>query len=137
MVNFSDIQDAFLFVNSAPYGDHTAVLRRDTGQILYRSEMADVDEISDEDLDWEMCIEIPHKNDLDLGQRLVFDFIETQLPDQSRRMHEMFRSHGAYRRFKDFLESKGLLERWHTFEDERQEQALRLWCKGNGVELSD
>jgi hypothetical protein len=35
MIKFSDIQDAFFFVSSAAYGMHSAVLRKDTGQILY------------------------------------------------------------------------------------------------------
>ena len=61
---------------------HSAVLCKETDQIFYRSEMGDLDGISDEDLDWEMCIDIPHKNDLGLGQQLVFEFIEQHLPDE-------------------------------------------------------
>jgi hypothetical protein len=76
MIKFGDIQDAFFFVSSAAYGMNSAFLRKDTGQILYRSEMGDIDEIGDEDLDGDTYIEIPHKNDLDLGQRLVFEFID-------------------------------------------------------------
>lgn len=68
MIPFSEIQDAFFFVSSACYGMHSAVLCKDTGQIYYTSEMADIDETEDEDFDWDMCIEVPHKNDLDLGK---------------------------------------------------------------------
>ena len=50
MIKFSDIQDAFLFVSSSGYGMHTAILCKDTGQILYHSEMGDLDEIDDDDL---------------------------------------------------------------------------------------
>ena len=136
MITFSDIQDAFLFVSSAPYGMHSAILRKDTSQILYRSEMGDIDEIGDEDLDWDSCVEVPHKNDLDLGQRLVLEFIETNLPDEYQRVQQIFRRRGAYGRFKDFLESKGLLESWYAFESHREEQALRQWCEENEIELS-
>ena len=66
-VKFSDIEDAFLFVGSAPYGEHAAYLNVETGKIVYQSEMADIDEIEGEDVDWDQMIEIPHKNDLDLG----------------------------------------------------------------------
>jgi len=55
MLEFSDIEDAFLFVSSAGYGMHSAVLCKDTGRILSRSEMGDLDEIGNEDLD---CVEI-------------------------------------------------------------------------------
>jgi len=136
MMRFSDIQDAFFFVSSAGYGMHSAVLCKDTGQILYRSEMADIDEIGDEYLDWDTCIEIPHKNDLDLGQRLVFEFIERHLPDEYHRVRQIFRRRGAYGRYKDFLESKGLLESWYDFERQHEEQRLRQWCKENEIELS-
>ena len=137
MIKFSDIQDAFLFVSLSGYGMHTAILRKDTGQILYHSEIGDLDEIDNDDLDWDMCIEIPHKNDLDIGQNLIFEFVEMQLPDDCQHMQQIFRKRGAYRRFKDFLESKGLLEMWYDFESEREEQALRRWCLENKIELSD
>lgn len=137
MISFSDIQDAFLFVSSAPYGEHSALLCKDTGQILYRSEMTDIDEIGDEDIDWEKWVEIPHRNDLDLGQRLVFEFVETRMPDECDRVEQIFRRRGAYGRLKDFLESKGLLDSWHDFENQREEQALRQWCEENDIKLSD
>ena len=137
MISFSDFQDAFLFVSSAPYGEHSALLCKDTGQILYRSEMTDIDEIGDEDIDWEKWVEIPHRNDLDLGQRLVFEFVETRMPDECDRVEQIFRRRGAYGRLKDFLESKGLLDSWHDFENQREEQALRQWCEENEIKLSD
>jgi len=136
MLEFSDIEDAFLFVSSAGYGMHSAVLCKDTGRILYRSEMGDLDEIGNEDLDWDRCIEIPHKNDLDLGHRLVFEFVESHLPDGYHRVQQIFRRRGAYGRFKDFLESTGLLQSWYDFENRREEQALRDWCEENGIEIS-
>ena len=136
MIKFGDIQDAFFFVSSAAYGMNSAFLRRDTGQILYRLEMGDIDEIGDEDLDWDTYIEIPHKNDLDLGQRLVFEFIERHLPDEYHRVEQIFRRPGAYGRFKGLLESKGLLDSWYAFESQREEQALRQWCEENEIALS-
>jgi hypothetical protein len=137
MISFSDIQDAFLFVSAAPYEEHSALLCKDTGEILYRSEMAGIDEIGDEDLDWDKWIEIPHKNDLDLGKQLVFEFVEMRMPDEYGRVEQIFGRRGAYGRFKDFLESKGLLESWHDFENQREEQALRQWCEENEIKLSD
>jgi hypothetical protein len=136
MIKFSDVQDAFFFVSSAPYGMHSVFLRKDTNQLLYRSEMGDIDEIGHEDPDWDTHIEIPHKNDLDLGQRLVFKFIESHLPHEYHCVRQIFRRRGAYARFKGFLESKGLLESWYEFESQSEEEALRKWCKENAIELS-
>ena len=63
--------------------------------------MGGIDEIGDEELDWDTYIQIPHKNDLDLGQRLVFEFVETHLPHEYNRVQQIFRRRGAYGRFKD------------------------------------
>ena len=134
---FEDIEMAYNFVSSSSYGDHSAILRKDTGEILYHSEMSDMDEISDEDWESDDSVEIPHKNDLDLGKRLVFDFVRENLPDDYNYVRQIFSRRGAYGRFKDFLESKDLLQSWYDFEAEHQERALRQWCKDNDIELTD
>jgi hypothetical protein len=136
--SFTEIQDAFMYVSSAMYAEHSAVLCKDTGKILYSSDMAGIDEIEDEeDLDWEQCIAIPHKNDLDLGRNLVFEFVEEYLPEDYERVRQMFRRRGAYSRYKTLLERRGLLEEWHNVENSREEAALRKWCRENEIELDE
>ena len=135
---FSEIETAFMYVSSATYGMNSAILCKDTGKILYSSEMSGIDEIEEEeDLNWDQCVEFPHKNDLDLGRELVFEFVEEQLPDDFGRVLQMFRSRGAYSRYKDLLEKRGLLQEWYDFENSREERALRTWCKENGIELEE
>jgi len=136
MVKFSDIQDAFFFVGSAGYGLHTAILSKDTGQMYWRSEEGDLDEIGDKDLTSDRCIEIPHRNELGLGQELVFEYVAEHLPDELVQVQQMFGRRGAFAAFKDLLESKGLLQRWYDIEHEREERALRQWCEENQLELS-
>lgn len=137
MVKFTAIEDAFFFVSSTGFGMHSAVLNKESGQIYYRSEMGELDEMSDEDLDGDACIEIPHKNDLSLGRELVFEFVTDHLPDEYEHARHIFGTPGAYGRFKALLESKGLLQMWFDFEHRREEQALREWCKENEIQLSD
>ena len=133
---FSEIENAFMCVASAMYGMNSAVLCKDTGKMLYRSDMAGIDEIEDEDnLDWEECIEIPHKNDLGLGRNLVFEFVEEYQPNDYERVRQMFRRKGAYSNYKALLERRGLLEKWYEIENSREEQALRKWCKENEIAL--
>jgi len=133
---FSDIENAFMYVAAAMYGMNSAVLYKDTGKLLYRSDMAGIDEIEDEDnLDRDQCIEIPHKNDLGLGRNLVFEFVEEYLPNDYDRVRQMFRRKGAYSNYKALLERRGLLEKWYDIENSREEQALRRWCKENEIEL--
>lgn len=136
MINFRDIQDAFHFVGSDSYGMHTAVLDKRTGKIFWRSEMGDLDEISDAEIDWEHCIEIPHKNDLDLGRELVYDFVLEHLPDEYDRVVDYFHGPGAYRMFKELLHARGLLQAWFDFEKQEEERALREWCFENEIDIS-
>jgi hypothetical protein len=136
-VKFSDIEDAFLFVSSASYGECSAYVDIKTGRIHYQSDSAGIDEIGDEEADWEDMIAIPHKNDLDLGRQLVFDFVAARLPHDYDSVRDMFRARGAYSRFKDFLASKDLLEAWYDFENEREQETLRSWCEENQIPLSN
>ena len=134
---YEDIEMAYDFVSGSPYGEHSAVLRKDTGKILWRSELSDMDEISEEDWESDDSVEIPHKNDLDLGKRLVFDFVLANLPGDFDHVRQIFSRRGAYGRFKEFVASKGLLQSWYDFEAEQQERALRQWCEDNAIELTD
>ncbi len=135
---FSDIEMAFLYVSADRYGMNSVVICKDTGEILHRSDMADVDEINEaEDLDWDHCVEVPHKNDFGLGNELVFEFVEEHLPNDYEKVCQMFRRSGAYSRYKALLEERGLLQEWYDVENSREERALRNWCRENGIELDD
>jgi hypothetical protein len=82
MVTFDEIQDAFSFVSSNEYGMNRVLLCLDNGEIYYHSENGDFDELDEDEFDCDNFVVIPHKNDLDLGQRLVFDFAEQHLADE-------------------------------------------------------
>jgi hypothetical protein len=105
MYTFSDIEDAFFFVSSASRGGNLAFLCKDTGQTYYRSESGDLDEIDDE-IDCDEFIQISPKNDLDLGQQLVFEFIERILPNEYVAVRQIFKHGGGYGIFKYLLQSK-------------------------------
>ncbi len=135
MFNIEDIIIAYEFVSTGMSGDTRVVLDKKTGEIHYES-VAAGEEI-EEDLDWEYCVEVPDKYDLDLGNQLVFDFVRQHMPDEYDRVSDYFRSKGAYRRFKDLLETQDLLDVWYGYQDQRVEEALRRWCEANGVELEN
>ncbi len=107
-----------------PTGPHSASLNVETGRIFYESETADLDEMEDEEMEWDHMIEISHKNDL--GQHSVFDFVDANLPED----YDIFRRRGAYGSFL-------LLDGWYHFEHEREEEALRSWCEDNSLPPSD
>ncbi len=135
---FSDIEDAFSYVSSAGYGMNSAVLCKDTGELFYHSEFSDIDDMEETgDFDRDACIEIPHKVELGLGEELVFEFVGEYLPGDYERVRKIFRRKGAYSRYKDLLDRRGLLEKWYEIEDARETEAIRQWCEENHIELED
>lgn len=135
MATFDEIHDAFLFVSSDRYGMNRAVLCLDDGKIYLHSEDGVLDELDEDEFDCDNFVVIPHKNDLDLGQSLVFEFVEQQMPSDLARVQDIFSHPGAYRRFKDLLEHRDLLEKWYDFESHREQEALHEWCRENEIEL--
>ncbi len=109
-MKYSDIEDAFMFVSMASPHENYAYLNKETGETYYVSTLGDSDELPDDLEENEKYIDVPHKNDLNLGRNLVFDFISANLPDEFERVRGIFNRKGAYARFKDLLESKGQLE---------------------------
>jgi hypothetical protein len=115
-----------------------AVLNKRTGEILWRSAYGE-DEITpvENDFDWDNCVDIPHKNDLDLGKPLILEFVEKNLPNKTVLVDNYFQHRGAYSNFKALLETEGLLQQWYNFENTRQDEALRQWCLDNEIEYED
>ena len=140
-VNLNDIHEAYLFVCIGPYEENAACVSRETGEIRYFSSDDAFDEDDEGERDdlsasgsWAF---VPHKNDLDLGQALVFKFVASRLPDDHDQVRDIFRRRGAYGKLKDLLARRGLLDEWFAFENEREEEALRAWCQEEGIELED
>ncbi|MBZ0170513.1 MAG: UPF0158 family protein [Kofleriaceae bacterium] len=109
----------------------------DSGKIYWMSELNPIEEeeIPDDLETADRYLEIPHKHDMDLGQRLVFRFVEARLPHQCNRVSDIFRHRGAYGRFKELLATEGCLDEWYAFEAEATEQALTAWCRANDIQL--
>ena len=137
VIKYSDLRDAFDFVSFGVPFESNAFLCVDTGVIYWTSDTGELDEEVPEDLETsDRYIAIPHKNDLNLGRDLALSFAEQELPDDYDTVAGFFRSKGAYGRFKQLLESRGVLEAWYRFEDQAVEAALRQWCEVSGIPLS-
>jgi len=135
-MKFQDIESAFMFVSMAPEFQNSAILSRETGEIYYVSEIGDSDELPDDVDDAEKYIEIPHKNELDLGKALVLEFASEHLPEDLQEVDRIFNRKGAYARFKQLLEDKDMLDQWYEYENRRQDSALREWCTENNIEVT-
>ena len=134
--NFQDILEAFEFVSFGSMYEHQAFLDKETGKVYYHSDFDDDEEELPEDIDDEKYIEIPHKNELGLGKKLVLDFAHEYLSEEVALIHAMFSRKGAYPRYKDFLEDRGMLEQWYEFQSDKQEKALREWCESSSIEIN-
>lgn len=133
-----EIHSAFMFVSAAGYGENNAILDKQSGKFFLHSDLCDMEEqLPEKDYDSAIHIEIPHKNDLNLGQNLVFEFMEQFIPEKEDQIEQIFRRKGAYSRYKDLLHSIGLLEKWYDFENKRELVALLQWCKENDINIKD
>ena len=135
-VKLDDLMLAFHFVSTAGPFDNCAYISRSTGRIHWVSDFDGTEEDLPDDLeDSAQYIEVPHKNDLDLGKRLVFKFVNQALPSSIDEVGEIFHRKGAYSRFKNLLERMDRLDDWHRFQDDATVLALRQWCEDEGIEL--
>lgn len=138
-VKFSDIELAFEFANFGYPGEAEAYICRRTGRTYTYTQIdPDLEEPLPEDIhDEEKYLPLPHKNELGLGKPLVLEFASEHLPEHYDKVREIFSSPGAYARFKDLLEYQDKLQLWHDYEDKAEEEALRQWCRDNGIEIED
>jgi hypothetical protein len=135
--SFENIQNAFEFVSFAPVEENHAILNLHTGEILHKSGMLDEEEFPDNVEESDDVIWIPHRDDLDLGKELVFDFVEAYLPHEKKAVKAMFRfgRKNAFSKFLTLMERQGKLEDWRAFEKEETRNALLDWCDENEIEV--
>jgi hypothetical protein len=74
-----------------------------------------IDDLDEDEFDCDRFLEIPNKNDIDLGSCPVLEFVEQQIPYDLETIDRVFRSRGACMGFKEFFSCQGLLESWHDF----------------------
>jgi hypothetical protein len=137
-VSFRDLLDAVEF---AGFDENRAILCKATGKIYWRSEFSDLDErdesLPDDIDDGESCIALPDRRELGLGKPLVLDFARDFLPRDFDEVRSIFSRRGAYRKFRDLLARRNAVQRWHDFEAQATERALREWCERNSIAVID
>jgi hypothetical protein len=129
-----DIIDAIHFISSDPALESEAFLSLSSGEIHCRSPYTeDYETVPDDIGDETKYLPLPHKNDLDLGVALVFEFVAELYPSAEDEVRAMFRKRGAYSRFKDWAERNDLLDDWYRFEEESTFEAVAQWCRDNDI----
>lgn len=135
-ISYEKIRGAFDFVSFGRASENQAYLCLETGETYYRSELGDNEEPLPEDIDEPgKYLAVPHKNDLDLGRELALRFAQQRLPESYDTVRAFFGRPGAYARFKDLLDARGLLQQWYDYEEAATDEALRQWCQDNDIAL--
>lgn len=126
---------------SSQYGSYACVNLGD-GRIIVgpSSEVADAEEI--EELEAQLqegsWIDLPNRQDLDLGVRLVFRFADEFLgPADNERVQRYFSRRGAFRKWKDLLAERGLLNRWYRYEYDEGVATFKDWLVENDIPFED
>lgn len=132
-IKFSEVLDLFELVNFGSPFDHEGYICKESGNTYFYSALGDNEEELPDDISDAKYLAIPHKNELNLGNNLAFDFTLEYLPTEYEKVRSIFNRKGAYARFKALLKSVNKIEAWYEFEAKRTEKALREWCTEQGI----
>ena len=136
-VKLQDVIDGIDMVSE----DSTCYLDRETGEVLFISEIADNDyddeilELLEEGSD--RFIEFPSQWDRNDYQTMV-DFIES-LPQRKEQnlLAISINGSGAFRRFKYTASELGLLDDWYRFLNNAHRELAIEWCEDNEIEYEE
>jgi len=134
-VDLDELQGAVVWVSGDSLTNEAYICRK-TGHIYWIPddvEMGDDWEDAPDDIqDTEKYVLVPDNHDLNLGNKLAFDFAAQYLADRYDDVRTMFRRKGAFGRFKVLLDHQNLLEEWYAFSEEQTRKALGNWCESEG-----
>ena len=139
IISYADLESALDWSSSAGPYENEALLCRRTGRVYLRSLHGDFEEEGlPEDIDdGTLYLAVPHKSELDLGNYLVFQFVEAEAPNIEVQVSTVFRQRGAYAKFKSILDRKGLLQKWYDYEAAATRTALQEWAGANGFSITE
>ena len=136
-VKLQDVIDGIDMVSE----DSTCYLDRETGEVLFISEIADTDydddilELLEEGSD--RFIEFPSQWDRNDYQTMV-DFIESLPQGKEQNLLAIsINGSGAFRRFKYTASELGLLDDWYRFLNNAHRELAIEWCEDNEIEYEE
>ena len=140
-IKFEKVREAFFFGSPMLNEAVDVYLSKQTGELIYGPEMSLWDgedhEVPDDIDDEEKYVAVPNQWDLGLGKPLALKFTEQFLPDDLRKVGDIFSRSDAFPRFRDLLEYRDAVQQWRDFEEKATAQALREWCEEHDISLED
>lgn len=136
-VRFADLLLGFEAGNAGYPDEIRSFIDLGTGEVRWISADRDIGDETETEIEENGDIPpLPNKYDLNLGKRLVFAFADSHMSEaDAEKAYSFFDRKGGYRRFKDFLDRRSMLQAWYDFEEAATRQALRAWCEAEGVTL--
>lgn len=133
-VNADELENAMILADPPRAG--RAWVCRASGEVLVKADMVgshtplpiDIHEAG-------KYVPVPGCSRLGLGQAVVLDFVQQELPGEEENVGAMLRGAGGFERFAKLAQDRGLFAAWHAFRQERTAAALRAWCEAQGLEL--
>lgn len=131
-VKLTELELAFQFASSSADFGSEAFLNLENGEFIYVGDAVD-DEPPVDLYDSKKYLCVPIKRDLDLGKNLAIQFVEEIMPNDIDNVYSIFRSKGAYSKFKRLLSEQQVLDKWFEYEELAHKEALLNWCEENGI----
>ena len=120
-------------------GDCWACLYIKTGEFYYLGDGLENDidqEILDEiEFNPDAYIRIPDRKEFDLGTPLIFRFTDEYMLGDYEQVRQIFRRRGAYAKYKNLLDKRGLLDTWYDYENTAFKAALLEWAEAKGIQV--
>lgn len=81
-LGWNDLEAAYYWVSGAAQGINSAFISRRSAQVFVASEQYDSPDELPDDIDVAaLYLAVPHQHELDLGRKLVLDYVGEHLPD--------------------------------------------------------
>ncbi len=137
-IKFSELLDGFEFACLSSEIECRTYIDLHTGLIYCISEEYEEEEKLPDDLETsDRYLAMPDKHELNLGSRIAILFTDNVLPDDYKTVVTFFNKRGAYKHFRNLIETRNVLDQWYAFEKNATESALREWCKDHGIVISN
>jgi len=137
---YSELAFAYEWISGGEQGGNTSCIRRSDGKVFIAGDAVDEDEMEpmpDNAGNVGLYAALPNRRDLGLGTAVARRFADEFAPQLREAVDDAFRKRGAWRAFRNLLESHGLSDAWHAFEESAARTALIDWAREEGFQVPD
>ncbi|MCL2152457.1 MAG: UPF0158 family protein [Oscillospiraceae bacterium] len=132
-LDLNNAADIFEEINS----DTNHFYNVETGEFDYYGDFMGLDEVDTEKFEDDVWVALPSSQDLG-DYDIMSDFADTVSDsNKSDLLYSALDGRGAFRRFRDALDSVDLTDKWYAFKRKAYINKAREWCEYNDIEYID